>query len=527
MASILSAGTTTSTAMVHIADTSGVLQLASNNGTTAVTIDASQRIAIGTSTANASAITTIKQTSSAYQLQLEQSNVTDGYGIRCNAADGALTFSRYASGTYTERVRFDASGNLLVGTTSNTFSGQPINGIGVAAAAAALIALNNTNNTNQSWHHWIYDSGLGSAGTYSIGQVINGSSSGVAGGPFTPILNMAVPSAASNSPKVYIDGSGNVGIGTTSPIYPLHIGTAAAASSAISGIALRQGSGSPTAGNGYRVAWDNTQNVSNDFGSIFYGFGGASAASVGYMAFSTANAERMRIDGNGNVGIGTTSPVRRLTVAYPGSAEFVLQDTTQAANSRNWRIYNGSNSLVMGTLNDAGTAGNDYLKINSSGQFFVSANGSSNPGMSVDPSGYMGLGNSAGSSGFGFITFYRSGSNIGNITQNGTTAVAYNTSSDYRLKENIAPMTGALAKVAALKPCTYTWKSAPEETGEGFIAHELAEVCPQAVHGTKDAVDADGNPVYQGIDTSFLVATLTAAIQELKAEFDAYKASHP
>ena len=87
-------------------------------------------------------------------------------------------------------------------------------------------------------------------------------------------------------------------------------------------------------------------------------------------------------------------------------------------------------------------------------------------------------------------------------------------------------MTGALSKVALLKPCTYKW-NADGSDGEGFIAHELAEVCPQAVTGEKDAVDEDGNIKSQGIDTSFLVATLTAAIQELKAEFDAYKASHP
>jgi hypothetical protein len=114
---------------------------------------------------------------------------------------------------------------------------------------------------------------------------------------------------------------------------------------------------------------------------------------------------------------------------------------------------------------------------------------------------------------------------VGNITVS-STATAYNTSSDYRLKNTIAPMTGALAKVALLKPCTYKW-NADGSDGEGFIAHELAEVVPQCVTGEKDAVDAEGKPQYQGIDTSFLVATLTAAIQELKAEFDAYKASHP
>ena len=59
--------------------------------------------------------------------------------------------------------------------------------------------------------------------------------------------------------------------------------------------------------------------------------------------------------------------------------------------------------------------------------------------------------------------------------------------------------------------------------GQGFIAHELQAVVPECVTGEKDAVDADGKPVYQGIDTSFLVATLTAAIQELKAEVDSLK----
>ena len=84
-------------------------------------------------------------------------------------------------------------------------------------------------------------------------------------------------------------------------------------------------------------------------------------------------------------------------------------------------------------------------------------------------------------------------------------------------------MTGALAKVAQLKPVTYKWKSTGE-ADEGFIAHELAEVCPSAVTGAKDAVDAEGKPVYQGIDTSFLVATVVAALQELKAELDTVKA---
>jgi hypothetical protein len=123
------------------------------------------------------------------------------------------------------------------------------------------------------------------------------------------------------------------------------------------------------------------------------------------------------------------------------------------------------------------------------------------------------------------VYFARNASVVGTIVTT-LAATAYNTNSDYRLKNTIAPMTGALAKVALLKPCTYKW-NVDNSNGQGFIAHELAEVLPQCVTGEKDAVDAEGKPQYQGIDTSFLVATLAAAIQELKAEFDAYKILHP
>jgi hypothetical protein len=125
------------------------------------------------------------------------------------------------------------------------------------------------------------------------------------------------------------------------------------------------------------------------------------------------------------------------------------------------------------------------------------------------------------------ITFYNNENLVGSISYHNT-ATAFNTSSDYRLKNSIAPMTGALAKVALLKPCTYKWNCDGSD-GQGFIAHELAEVVPQCVSGEKDAVetytDEEGveqtRPVHQGVDTSFLVATLTAAIQELKAINDA------
>jgi hypothetical protein len=108
--------------------------------------------------------------------------------------------------------------------------------------------------------------------------------------------------------------------------------------------------------------------------------------------------------------------------------------------------------------------------------------------------------------------------NAGSITQGGSTSTSYNTSSDYRMKENVQPMTSALSKVALLKPVTYKWKQEfGGKDGQGFIAHELQEIFPDAVIYEKDAVDEKGDPKYQGVDTSFLVATLASAIQELKA----------
>jgi hypothetical protein len=112
-----------------------------------------------------------------------------------------------------------------------------------------------------------------------------------------------------------------------------------------------------------------------------------------------------------------------------------------------------------------------------------------------------------------YIYWQNGNGTVGSIASSGSTT-SYNTSSDYRLKDNIIPMSGALNKIALLKPVIYTWK-ADGTAGEGFIAHELQEVVPNAVTGEKDAVNEDGSIKSQGIDTSYLVATLTAAIQEL------------
>ena len=255
---------------------------------------------------------------------------------------------------------------------------------------------------------------------------------------------------------------------------------------------------------------------------------------------------------SGNVGVGTSSPSNKLHVAgstrisgvSSGSAALLIPsgditfDTASAASaignygdsSSEMRISTRGFTTFRTGATD-GTNGSERARITSSGDVLVAKTSPDNNtiGVQIEALGAVGacrsgeisfIANRKTSDGSTF-SFRREGTQVGSISVTGS-STAYNTSSDYRLKENIAPMTGALAVVGQLKPCTYTWK-ADGSSGQGFIAHELAEVVPEAVLGEKDAVDAKGNPEYQGIDTSFLVATLTCAIQELKAELDTVK----
>jgi hypothetical protein len=237
------------------------------------------------------------------------------------------------------------------------------------------------------------------------------------------------------------------------------------------------------------------------------------------------------VDTSQNVGIGTSSPSQKLTVAGAGTAARLEVINTSDLNRGGYLRDTGS-TFELGTNSGVRPLafafdGSEKMRIDSSGNLLlgtgnttarlnVAGGGNSIYATQASASSYTTIFNALNQSGTYYLTAWQAaGSTVGSVTSNGTNT-SYGTTSDYRLKENIAPMTGALAKVAALKPCTYKWKVNGSD-GEGFIAHELAEVCPHAVTGKKDAVDAEGKPVYQGIDVSFLVATLTKAIQEQQA----------
>ena len=135
---------------------------------------------------------------------------------------------------------------------------------------------------------------------------------------------------------------------------------------------------------------------------------------------------------------------------------------------------------------------------------------------------------SAGSTttGVTMLQFFNGNGSVGYISTSGS-LTSYNVSSDRRLKENIVPLTTGLSNVLKLKPSTFNYIADKTTSIDGFIADELQAVVPFAVTGKPNAVDAEGVPVYQGVDSSFLIPHLVSAIQELNNKFDAYVASHP
>jgi hypothetical protein len=172
------------------------------------------------------------------------------------------------------------------------------------------------------------------------------------------------------------------------------------------------------------------------------------------IRFGTADTERMRIDSSGNVGIGTTQPNNA--------------DSADGGLQINPNLSNGSPQIAF---KRASTGNTSYAMV------FVNGN------VGVGSIGY---------------------------TNSGT---SFNTSSDYRLKENVTAISDGITRLKTLKPSRFNFKVDTDTTVDGFLAHEVTAV-PEAITGTKDAVDSDNKPIYQGIDQSKLVPLLTAALQE-------------
>ena len=342
------------------------------------------------------------------------------------------------------------------------------------------------------------------------------------------------------------DSAGNLGIGTSSPNYRADV-----LSSNFRSLRV-QSSGDDA------IITMGSQIASSQYWSIIATSNTSGQGANRFLINTTdANAggtvtNRLCLDASGNLGLGVTPSawsngykalqIGQSSFSSVGNAVYLWQNIYQDSGGTNRYISTGTAGLTGWEGNTykwyqapSGTAGNaisftEAMTLDASGNLLVgrtdTAFTSGQPGMCVLPTqgitftkttspnlgACMYLHRTFGAGTGNLVEFAYDTVVRGSISTNGT-GVTYGTASDYRLKNTIAPMTGALAKVAQLKPVTYKW-NVDGSDGEGFIAHELQEIVPECVTGEKDAVDAEGKPVYQGIDTSFLVATLTAALQE-------------
>lgn len=322
-------------------------------------------------------------------------------------------------------------------------------------------------------------SGTTDEGVFGIGA--NGSTTAL-GGSFNVTSGAGVFYAGSNP-------TGNPG-GTNPILWHRAAGTNGAQVVVNdAGEAFFRGRASSTWGS-WRRAWTNT-----DFGIYI---GGSAPSSSDVMAASPANIE-LNYTGSGNRN------------AY---IDFHSRDGTDY-DARIIKHSGADGDLQILTNN--GSVSNEMTFSATAQAIFFNRSGSLGGSITTNPSiavSWLGLYHGSSATGQWYVAFYRAGSAIGSIAVASASSVSFNTASDYRLKEQVRPLEGALDRIMAAKPVTYKWKSDGSD-GEGFLAHELAEVVPLAVTGEKDAVDEDGKPKHQQVDYSRVVPLLTKGIQEL------------
>ena len=262
--------------------------------------------------------------------------------------------------------------------------------------------------------------------------------------------------------------SGNVGIGTSSPNAKL----TSASLSNTSAISVINANATTTGLETNYLSFFGTSNGGSVFSTPLAQIGAVSqngSLTQGSMVFHTtpfggSSTEAMRIDNNGALLVNTT--------ARNGTANFVVSADAVTANP-------------ISVVNTKTTASTDYA-----------------------------------------ILFYRVSSIVGSI-QTSLSATSYLTSSDYRLKTAVEYDWDATSRLKQLKPARFKWIVEGDDAVfvDGFLAHEVQDIVPEAISGTKDAVDEDGNPEYQSIDQSKLVPLLVRTIIELEARITALEAS--
>ncbi len=510
-----------------------------------------------------------------------------------SASQPSLTFEGdtdtglYSSGTNTlnlvtggsDRLVIDSSGRLLVGTTStSTASRLILQGLSNNSAAGAFIHLQRGNLPASS------GSPTGSIifadNSSNEGARINTASeaawtSGVSH-PGRLVFLTTSAGASSSTERMRIDSSGNVGIGTTSPSYPLSVKTTTSGGQDILDL---DNLSAPSSYGGLRVSLGKTDRecrFTATYGDSFFTF---------YNG--TTSSEKLRIDPAGRLLVGTSSTSKTVRSVFQGNSSGAADEPAVAIFAANTATPTGGLGLLrfsdnahgysaeIGSYRDGGTWTSGSSQP-SRLVFSTTADGSSSPTerLRITQAGHLqftgsniyihqtttnqpGVGNTTTGAAFnanGVLsvsidngvpfranrntdgkaqTWRHSGNEVAYVRVTASNATfdagvggTFTSTSDHRAKENIFPITDAITRLNELKPCKFNFIVKPDQKFDGFLAHEAQTVVPECVTGTKDEVDADGNPVYQGIDQSKLVPLLTAALQEALAKIETLEANN-
>jgi hypothetical protein len=413
-----------------------------------------------------------------FEAQNSLTGATNNFGFRSDIASGTGRFNFYAAGS---AVNYFA-GNVGIGTTSPDSSISTFGGFANLNAA--------------SFNRGAIGSGLQiflSSGAYSVVATDK---------PLSLTSNTSdILLTTNNAERMRIDSAGRVGIG----------GTPFAGSKVLIG------------GNTDSASMDsliNTQSIQSVTTSKWNGF--ATFPTTQAASFTLPNLRHFSA-AQGAFGAGST---------ITAQAGFDVASSLTGATNNYGFFSNIATATGRFNFYAAGSADNFFAGNVLVGQSSTATPGRGNTttGVSFIPSGaghfsrsneIAGIFNRNTSDG-AVISFFREGGNVGTISVT-TTATAYNTSSDYRLKEDAQPMADNITRLMALNPVNFAWKVNGERV-DGFLAHEAQAVVPESVTGTKDAVDDEGNPEYQAIDQSKLVPLLTAALQDAVKRIEALEA---